>query len=64
MTTVGILRSRISPRMESKDCLTRVRTRPKPLDFLGVRIILSMPSFGGKVKESVPCPSFAVCKRT
>jgi hypothetical protein len=21
--------------------------------------ILSMPSFGGEVKESVPCPSFA-----
>ena len=32
--------------------------------FSGVRIILSMPSFGGEVKESVPCPSFAVCKRT
>jgi hypothetical protein len=26
--------------------------------------ILSMPSFGGEVKESVPCPSFAACKRT
>jgi hypothetical protein len=23
-----------------------------------------MPSFGGEVKESVPCPSFAACKRT
>ena len=38
---------------------TRVRTRPKPLDFSGVRIILSRPSFGGEVKESVPCPGFA-----
>jgi hypothetical protein len=26
--------------------------------------ILSMPSFGGEVKESVPCPNFAACKRT
>ena len=25
---------------------------------------LSMPSFGGEVKESVPFPSFAACKRT
>jgi len=23
-----------------------------------------MPSSGGEVKESVPCPSFAACKRT
>jgi len=23
-----------------------------------------MPSFGGEVKASVPCPSFAACKRT
>jgi hypothetical protein len=23
-----------------------------------------MPSFGGEVKVSVPCPSFAACKRT
>ena len=28
------------------------------------RIILSMPSFGGEVKESVPCPSSAACKGT
>ena len=26
--------------------------------------VLSMPSSGGEVKESVPCPSFAACKRT
>ena len=26
--------------------------------------ILSMPFSGGEVKESVPCPSFAACKRT
>ena len=26
--------------------------------------ILSMPSFGGEVKESVPCPSFAACKKS
>ena len=31
--------------------------------FMGVKI-LSMPSSGGEVKESVPCPSFAACKRT
>jgi len=24
----------------------------------------ALPSFGGDVKESVPCPSFATCKRT
>ena len=29
--------------------------------FTGVKI-LSMPSSGGEVKESVPCPSFAACK--
>jgi hypothetical protein len=23
-----------------------------------------VPSFGGEVKESVPCPSFGACKRT
>ena len=32
--------------------------------FEPARIILSMPSFGGEVKESVPCPSSATCKRT
>ena len=26
--------------------------------------ILSMPSSGGEVKESVPCPIIAACKRT
>jgi hypothetical protein len=26
--------------------------------------ILSVPSSGGEVKESVPCPGFAACKRT
>jgi hypothetical protein len=26
--------------------------------------IPSMPSFGGEVKKSVPCPNFAACKRT
>ena len=31
--------------------------------FTSVKI-LSMPSSGGEVKESVPCPSFAVFKRT
>ena len=31
--------------------------------FTGVKI-LSIPSSGGEVKESVPCPSFAACKRT
>ena len=32
--------------------------------FLGIWKILRMPSFGGEVKESVPYPSFAACKRT
>ena len=41
----------------------RVQTQPKPLDFSDVKI-LSMPSSGREVKESVPCPSFAACKRT
>jgi hypothetical protein len=27
--------------------------------FVERKKILSMPSFGGEVKESVPCPSFA-----
>ena len=31
--------------------------------FTGVKI-LSMPSSGGEVKESLPCPSFAACQRT
>ena len=31
--------------------------------FTGVKS-LSMPSSGGEVKESVPCHSFAACKRT
>ena len=31
--------------------------------FTGVKI-LSIPSSGKEVKESVPCPSFAGCKRT
>ena len=31
--------------------------------FTGVKIF-SKPSYGGEVKESVPCPSFAACKRT
>ena len=31
--------------------------------FTGVKIP-SMPSSGGEVKESVPCPSFAACQRT
>jgi hypothetical protein len=31
--------------------------------FTSVKI-LSMPSVGGEVKVSVPCPSFAACKRT
>ena len=43
---------------------SRVQTGPKPLDFSGVRKILRMPSFGGEVKESVPCPSFAACKKS
>ena len=25
--------------------------------------VIKMPSFGGEVKESVPCPSFAACKK-
>jgi len=32
----------------------QVQTRPKPLDFSGIKI-LSIPSSGGEVKESVPC---------
>jgi hypothetical protein len=39
-----------------------VQTQPKPSDFLGEKI-LSMPSFGGEVKLSVPCCSFAACKK-
>jgi len=32
--------------------------------FLGIWKILRMPSFGVEVKESIPCPSFAACRRT
>jgi len=38
-------------------------TLPKPSDFSGEKI-LSTPSFGGKVKLSVPCSKFTACKRT
>ena len=41
---------------------TRVRGL-KPSDFSGENI-LSMPSFGGEVKPSVPCRSFTACKRS
>jgi hypothetical protein len=44
---------------------TRVRgfkPGPKPLDFSGIRKTHSRPSFGGEVKQYVPCPSFAACK--
>jgi hypothetical protein len=37
---------------------SRVQTGPNPSDFSGEKI-LSMPSFGGEVKPSVPCHSFA-----
>jgi hypothetical protein len=39
---------------------SRVQTPPKPSDFSGVKF-LSMPSFGGEVKPSVPCRRFAAC---
>jgi hypothetical protein len=39
----------------------RVQTCLKPLDFTGKKI-LSMHSFGGEVKPSVPCRRFAACK--
>jgi hypothetical protein len=32
--------------------------------FLGQKKTLSMPSFGGEVKLSVPCRSFTACKRS
>jgi hypothetical protein len=37
--------------------------RLKPLDFSGEKI-LRMSSFGGEVKPSVPCCSFAACKKS
>jgi len=43
---------------------SRIRTRPKPSDFLGRKKILSTLSFGGEVKPSVPCRSFTACKRS
>jgi len=42
---------------------SRVQTRTKPSDFSGEKI-LSTPSFGGEVKQSVQCRKFTVCKRT
>jgi hypothetical protein len=41
---------------------SRIQIRPKPSNFSG-RKIHSMPSFGGEVKPSVPCRSFAECKK-
>jgi hypothetical protein len=32
--------------------------------FFRAKKILSMPSFGGEVKPSVPCRRFVLCKRT
>jgi hypothetical protein len=32
--------------------------------IFGAKKILSMPSFGGEVKPSVPCRSFAACKKS
>jgi hypothetical protein len=42
---------------------SRLQTRLKPSDFSGEEI-LSMPSFGGEVKQSVPYRRFAACKRS
>ena len=42
---------------------SRVRTRPKPSNFQGEKI-LSTPSFRGEVKPSVPCHSFTACGRS
>jgi len=39
------------------------KTRLKRSDFSGEKIV-SMPSFGGKVKPSVPFRRFAACKRS
>jgi hypothetical protein len=36
---------------------SRVRSRPKPLDFSGALKILSMPSFGGEVKYVCHVPA-------
>jgi hypothetical protein len=38
----------------------RVRSRPKPSDFSGEKI-LSIPSFGREVKPFAPCRRFAAC---
>jgi hypothetical protein len=42
---------------------SRVKTRPRTMDFKGDKI-RSTPSFGGGVKPSVPCRRFTACKRT
>jgi hypothetical protein len=42
---------------------SRFEPGPKPLDFSGEKIH-SIPPFGGEVKLSVSCRSFAACKRT
>ena len=42
---------------------SRAQTRPKSMYFSGTWKILRVPSFGGEVKESVPCPIFAACKK-
>jgi hypothetical protein len=38
-------------------------TKKKPFDFSGEKI-LSISSFGGEVKPSVPCRRLAACKRS
>jgi hypothetical protein len=43
---------------------SRVRSRPKPLDFSGVVKILKHAFLRRESKICVPCPSFATCKRT
>jgi hypothetical protein len=43
--------------------MLRVRSRPKPSDFSGEKIV-SIPAFGREVKLFAPCCRFAACQRT
>jgi hypothetical protein len=37
---------------------------PRTVDFYGWQTFLAHTSFGGEVKQSVPCHRFTACKRT
>jgi hypothetical protein len=52
-------------RQKQKKIIPHIKNYPaEHFGFLRVKKILSMPSFGGEVKPSVPCRRFVACKRS